>query len=424
MPLSRHFYSLDEVQAALLYTTTHNTPREALFWCKEMISSGCVAEAISVLFQSWLWHTGPMRLQWLVNVWRSKLITDEPSENDILLAAYRLAAINKNQRDSSLWNILVLTVAAPTKMPDRITRKTPAMIGDIVDDKKELYFIRAMFQGKGRAAWWISQYLETDRIWILLDWFVKNVYVAFKKEYSVCLEALSSYELLMGYKSAEYDIIVRCAAINMMCISSKQQELSFREEPEIDLQCEQFLNEMELCKGRRSARIYKIPTACLYGTTARGMSQWTQHNYTQLYNVEKYLVGCPFWDEALLSYADVIDGNIQWNSDDTMEKFYEKYFPDDIPDEWTFAEQQKSHGDGILGPSEKVKLSKWSNIFMTKLPHLAWNTSKAVNIYLEKLDINRNNCGPERIFENYKIPSVLPFLEEDLEPVHKMKVAI
>lgn len=430
MPLSRHFYSLDEVQAALLYTTTHNTPAEALFWCKEMISSGCVAEAISVLFQSWLWHTGPMRLQWLVDVWYSTLITDEPSENDILLAAYRLAAINKNQRDSSLWNILVLTIASPT-MPDRITRKTVAVAAvNEIDDKKELYFINAMFQGKARSAWWISHYLEADRIWLLLDWFVENVHSAFKEEYRVCLEALSSYELLMGYKSAEYDIIVRCAAINMMCISSKQRELSFktngpRAEPEIDAQSQQFLNELELCKGRRAARVHKIPTACLYGTTLRGRSPWTQNNYTQLYNVEKYLVGCPFWDDALLRYANVLDnGVIQWHSDDSMEQFYEKYFPDDIPDEWTLAEQHKSHGDGILGPSDKVKLSKWSNIFMTKLCHLAWNTTKAVNIYLEKLDINGDTCCPERIFENYKIPSVLPFSDDDLEPVKKIKIVI
>ena len=424
MPLSRHFYSLDEVQAALLYTTMHNTPSEALFWCKEMIISGCVAEAVSILFQSWLWHTGPMRLQWLVNVWQSSLITDEPSENDILLAAYRLAAIHKNQRDNSLWNILVLTVASP-KMPDRVTRKTPTAAANVIDDKKELYFIRAMFQGKGRAAWWISQYIAVDRVWLLLDWFIKNVHwLTAADQYTICLNALLKYELLLGYKSAEYDIIVRCAAINMMCISSKRQELSFRAELEIDIQCQRMLNELELCKGRRYNRIHKIPTPCLYGTTARGRLQWTQNNYTQLYNVEKYLVGCPFWDEALIEYSNILDdGTIQWHSDDAMEQFYDKYFPDDIPDEWSLLDQQKSHGDGILGPSDKVKLSKWSNMFMSKLPHLAWNTTKATNIYLEKLDIN--DCNIERVFEKYidaTVLTVLPFVLTDLEPVHKIKI--
>jgi len=427
MPLSRHFYSLEEVQAALLYTTSHNTPTEALFWCQELVISGSISEAISTLFQSWLWHTGPMRLQWLVNVWRSSLITEELSEDDILLATYRLAAINQNQRDNSLWNILMLTMENPSKMPDRVTRKTPPLSQEIVD-KKELYFIRAMFQGKARSAWWISQYLAIDRIWFLLDWFLENVPSVFKEEYKVCFSALKNYELLLGYKSAEYDIIVRCTAINMMCISVKRQELSFKVEPEIDVRNLQILNELDLSVGRKERRVHKIPTACLYGTTTRGMAQWTQKNYTQLYNVEKYLIGCPFWDEALVKYSTILDsGIIQWHSDDTMEQFYDKYFPDDIPDEWTLLDQQQSHGDGILGPNDKVKLSKWSRTFMSKLPHLAWNTTKATNIYLEKLDINDctdSSIGDciDKIFENYKMDSILPFSEDELEPVKKIKI--
>ena len=423
MPLSRHFYSLDEVQAALLYTTSHNTPAEALFWCQELVLSGSISEAISTLFHSWLWHTGPMRLQWLVNVWRSSLITEELTEDDILLATYRLAAIHHSQRDNSLWNILVLTMENPSKMPDRITRKTPHIKG--IDDKKELYFVRAMFQGKAQAAWWISQYIDVDRIWILLDWFLKNVHTVFKEEYTICLEALQSYELLLGYKSAEYDIIVRCAAINIMCIPLKRQELSFKVEPEIDVRTAQMLNELELSVGLRERRAHKIPTTCLYGTTMRGRARWTQKNYVQLYNVEKYLIGCPFWDEVIVKYANVLDsGIIQWHSDDTMEQFYDKYFPDDIPDEWTLLDQQKSHGDGILGPSDKVKLSKWSRTFMSKLPHLAWNTTKATNIYLEKLDISDCTIGDsiDKLFENYKTELILPFSDDDLEPVHKIKI--
>ena len=425
MPLSRHFYSLDEVQAALLYTTSHNTPAEALFWCQELVMSGSISEAISTLFQSWLWHTGPTRLQWLVNVWQSSLITEELSEDDILLATYRLAAIPQNQRDNSLWNILVLTMENPSKMPDRVTRKTPKVLDKEIDDKKELYFIRAMFQGKARSAWWISQYLDEDRVWMLLDWFLNNVYSTFKEQYKVCFLALQSYELLLGYKSAEYDIIVRCAAINMMCIPLKRQELSFKVEPEIDVRTAQMLNELELSIGRRDRRVHKIPTACLYGITARGRSQWTQKNYIQLYNVEKYLIGCPFWDEVLSEYANVLDsGVIQWHSDDVMEQFYNKYFPDDIPDEWSLLDQQKSHGDGILGPSDKVKISKWSRTFMSKLPHLAWNTIKATNIYLEKLDISDcvNSCDIEQLFKNYKVDEEILLSEEDLEPVHKIKI--
>jgi len=418
MPLSRHFYSLDEVQAALLYTTTRNSPTEALFWCQELILSGCVSEAISTLFQSWLWNTGPMRLQWLVDSWKL-LSSDELTEDDVLLSTYRLSTIHHTNRDNSLWNILTLTIKSPNEMPDTVTRKTPSVIPS--EDSKELYFVRAMFQGKARAAWWISQFIQEERIWILLDWFAENVNTPFQEQYKVCLEALKDYEQLLGYKSSEYDIITRCAAVLMMCIQPDRQELSFEAlTDEIDKYNSQTLRDLDIYVGRRDRRVYQIPSYCLYGTTLRGRSKWSQNNFIQLYNVEKYLVGCPFWDGVLAEYADV-NGDIQWHSDDKMEEFYEKYFPDDIPDEWAKKEQQKSHGDGVLGPTDKPNIWRYSRNFLSRTPQLAWNTTKTVNNYLEKVDIS--DCSVERLVETYRGPE--PLTEEDLkelEPVHKIKL--
>ena len=419
MPLSRHFYSLDEVQAALLYTTTRNIPSESLFWSQEMILSGCVSEAISILFQSWLWNTGPMRLQWLIDAWKT-LASDELSEDDVLLATYKLSNIHSSQRDSSLWNILVLTTKTPNEMPDTVTRKTPPVIPS--EDEKELYFVRAIFQGKARSAWWISQYLDPEQVWVLLDWFAENVHTAYEQQYKTCLEALKGYEQLLGYKSAEYDTIVRCAAVIMMCIHPDQREMSFKPlAAEIDKNNSQTLNELAASVGRRDRRVYQIPSSCLYGTTLRGRSKWSQNNFTQLYNVEKYLIGCPFWDESLTEYANVNDqGQIEWHSDDKMEEFYDKYFPDDIPDEWSKKDQQKSHGDGMLGPKDKPNIWKYSRNFLSKLPQLAWNTSKTANNYLEGVDIS--DCSVERLIELYKPPE--PLSEEGLKklkPVHKIK---
>lgn len=420
MPLSRHFYSLDEVQAALLYTTSRNNSTEALFWCQELILSGCVGESISTLFQSWLWNTGPMRLQWLIDASKT-LATDELSEDDILLSTYRLSTIHHTNRDNSLWNILVLIAQNPDKMPDTVTRKTPQVIPS--EDEKEVYFVRAMFQGKSLSAWWIAQYIEPDRIWTLLDWFAENIHSNFHSQYKTCLEALQNYEKLLGYKSDEYDIIVRCAAVLMMCIGPDKQNDSFKEQVvEIDKNNLQTLNELAISVGRRERRVHQIPNACLYGTTQRGRSKWSQTNYQQLYNVEKYLIGCPFWDEVLEEYASVSEvGEIKWHNDDKIEEFYEKYFPDDIPDEWSKKDHQKSHGDGILGPTDKPTIWKYSRNFMSKIPHLAWNTSKIVNSYLEKVEIS--DCSVERIIELYKPPTELS--QEDLkklEPVHKIKI--
>jgi hypothetical protein len=420
MPLSRHFYSLDEVQAALFYTTTNNITTEALFWCQELLLSGYIGEAISTLFQSWLWSVGPMRLQWLIDAFKT-LGSDELNENDILLATHRLATIPHKNRDNSLWNILVLTAQNPNEMPDSVTRKTPDVIPS--EDEKELYFIRAIFQGKARAAWWVSQYIETDRVWVLLDWVAENIHTKYTTQYKICLEALKNYEQLLGYKSDEYDVIIRCLAVIMMCIWPTKQDESFSPlVSEIDKLNLDTLNEWSLSVGRKDRRVYQIPNACLYGTTLRGRMKWTQNNLIQLYDIEKHLVGSPCWHEILTEYADVTEnGEIQWMSDDKMEEFYEKYFPDNIPDEFNKKDQLKSHGAGILGPNDKPNIAKYSRNFMNKNPRLAWNTTKLVNNYLETLDIS--DCSVERIGEFYT--QQLKMSDEDLkklEPVRKIKI--
>ena len=438
MPLSRHFYSLDEVQAALLYTTTRTRIQEALFWSQEMIQSGCIGEAISTLFQSWLWHTGPMRLQWLINAWKT-LASEQLSTEDILLSTYRLSSISSVERDNSLWNILCITGSDPNKIPDRVTKKTPQFvpskdlipkmvqrekINEEVCDIKELYFIRAIYQGKASSAWWASMYLSEERVWLLLDWFATHIRIEHTEEYKQCLESLKGYEQLLGYKSAEYDIIVRCMAVIIMCVGDEKRKRSFR--PEIDMIDERYVKEMkewDVNMGRISRRIYQIPKECLYGITLRGCMKWTHHNMIQLHNVEKYIVGCSFWDETLSEYADVSeDGIIKWYSDDKQEEFYEIFFPDDIPDEWTKTEKLKSHGDGIIGPSDKVNMWKFSRTFMTKIPHLAWNTTKVVLKGLECVE--SVECAVERITEPFfKWPEKIS--EENLKklvPVHKVRI--
>jgi hypothetical protein len=358
-----------------------------------------------------------MRLQWLVDASKT-LASEELSEDDILLATYRLTY--RTRRDNSLWNILVLTAQNPNEMPDSVTRKTPILYPSL--DEKELYLIRAMYQGKARAAWWITRHISSARTWELLDWFAKNVHTTYQEQYITCLEALKEYDKLLGYKSEEYDVIVLCAAVIMMCVQPEKQEESFHPQVnEIDKNNSQTLNEWASAVGRRDRRIYQIPTSCLYGTTLRGTYKWSQNNLTQLYNVEKYLVGCPFWDEVLVEYADVDEkGAITWLNDDKMEAFYELYFPDDIPDEWSKKDKLKSHGDGILAPSDKPNIAKYSKNFISRMPVLAWNTTKAVNSYLDKVDIS--DCSVEKIISLYQAP--VPLDAEGLKklkPVHKIK---
>jgi hypothetical protein len=55
----------------------------------------------------------------------------------------------------------------------------------------------------------------------------------------------------------------------------------------------------------------------------------------------------------------------EWVSDDAKEAFYSTYFPDDIPDEWSLADQKKSHGAGMLRPDEVgVSGARWARCWL------------------------------------------------------------
>ena len=94
--------------------------------------------------------------------------------------------------------------------------------------------------------------------------------------------------------------------------------------------------------GRRAARLYAIPEAALTPTTTRGS---LPRKYTNIADIREPVAllseGCTFWKEVMMESGG------HFKDDDSLEKFYATYFPDDIPDEWSLADQQKSHGRGM-----------------------------------------------------------------------------
>jgi len=397
--LSRHFYEIDEVHAALQYTTNRNDCIETVFWCHELLRSGYVEETISTLFESWLWNKGPFCLSWLLHA--SALSNEELSEEDILLSVYQLSIVPYTRRDNSVWRILVLT--AMDAPPDRVTPNTPPELPST--NEKEIYMMRALYQGKAYSAWWISRHLETERVWELLRWYAVR---HGRPSLLSCFDLLEKYETLLGYRSDEYDVIIRCVAVLSTCLSPSQQEMSWKALPNtLDMRIQQAVTEWDNELGRKSHRRYAIPTCCLYGKTRRGTMRWAQSTVQQLGELEEGLKRCNFWIEAMEPYQT----DNRWISDDTRDAFYDTYFPDDIPDEWTKPEKQKSHGDGILGPKDTITLSKYSRCFLDSCARFAWCTP-AIQTFLEQ----KQGTTLDVI---HWFPPVKPIDSSQLRPVHR-----
>ena len=101
--------------------------------------------------------------------------------------------------------------------------------------------------------------------------------------------------------------------------------------------------------GRRSARRYAIPVEALTASTPRGQIESKYTNMDELWDPVPLLSeGCAFWREIVTIYGIKINGigEAVFPNDTIKEDFYVRYFPDDIPDEWSLEDQSKSHGKG------------------------------------------------------------------------------
>jgi len=317
MPLTRHFYDSDDVIAALYYSSSRRDTKETQFWCTELLLSGYSSEAISVLFESWLLQRGPFYLRWLINA--DILTKDNVTEDAILKAAVELSSYA--EWDNSLWSILC------SKQPaDRVTPKTPPWVSNC--SEQVLYLYRAMYQGKGRSAWLMAQQIQD--VWPILKEYGRHL----SPDYEACFTILEKYEDLLGYRSASYSNAIKCCAVLMLCLSKEKIEQSFK------IRQISFTS-LQIPIGRKAARLYYIPSVI------------SGHLISQLHDIEKGIKGCPFWDDSL--------------TEKNTDVFYNTYFPDDIPDEWTAKEKEKSHR------IHKVESTMIQRYALTKPCRLNWN---------------------------------------------------
>jgi hypothetical protein len=221
------------------------------------------------------------------------------------------------------------------------------------------------------------QQMEWDRVQAILLWYTDQ-----RDSLKTCLHHFAEYDKLLGYRTPEYDTVFRCLSIITICLSPSQQEDSFRSLPSsLDNTSQSQINHWNSLLGTK-ARVYSIPPSALYGRTLRGRMRWAQSTVSQLNDIEPYMIGCPFWEEAISEYG-TIESTILWNSDDDREAFYQRYFPDDIPDEWTKSEKAKSHGEGILGPKESLTMVKYARSYLSKLSRFAWNSHPLIQRLME-----------------------------------------
>lgn len=361
MPLTRHLYELDEVVSALQTCLRNHWPRGP-FWVWELLQSGEAALALSTLREAWLsWGGGhDPAIMSLAPKSDEDWVRLTLRIYDAIHAAGSLNAVTLLRRTAAIG--MRPTVTPRPRRGGRVAerRRTGAAAfvaaleaeGDVVMDRADA------------ANWWISfdaacrQGLRTDAVWLLQaaqPVFCANVIwaalcIAGRGGLSPIIAELQT--AMAGDAHPVKQALAQANATLMLCTrgaDARAAMLRPAEPTPVGFTLRDWTT-WNSRVGRRVGRLHPIPQDALHtGTTRGGMSK----QYTNIDEIREPVVllteACAYWRAATKAAGieeDAETGAIVFPDDDVLEAFHDQHFPDDIPDEWSRADQRKSHGEG------------------------------------------------------------------------------
>ena len=333
MPLTRNLYKEDEVVASMQLCIVHGRCVEAAFWATEMLESNMTTEFFAALRTIWLLGFGIGALPWFA--WVKRVEAMEELETDVLLEL--VVSLARSTRDTT-YLILAGTKAAAEQVDLCIVPKGLTGV--------DAFFASAVLQGRTITAW---RALPSIGVGALAAVASHKHGEAGTKVVELC---------------AEYPALIVAA----LCLArgELQKRLDRPLLPMLD-EVIDAVTEWDTLKGR-ARRVYTVPYEALYWATERGsMTVYQSADAGLRGSLEKpgKLWGSVFWD----SIAEDLGGWLAVRADAaTRERFYDEYFPDDIPDEWSLADRAKSHGGGCMQPGTTPSLARFLQTWLGRYP--------------------------------------------------------
>ena len=356
--LTKHLYRIDEVLSSLRWSIITHNITDTAFWTIELFQSGLVQECTELLETIWIYHIGLsswFALRLILSIYENGDISQED------LLSITCAFARQRQTDSTVLHLLLRGATSNWKpnFPHSAEYKT---IEEAVAD--------CLRRGKLQEAWLLGRSLEQDQHWSLLESIALGLGRAeelkvLKELREVRYESLAAAYVLMALKPEKW--------------LKSQEPLENAIPPEVTQAMAEWLSEKSLRKRRA---LKPKPEALLY-LTAR--SEQTPYVSSEpdiqgglLVNLQK----SEYWMAILEHYMQGFSQGFsqRWKSSRHKELFYDTFFPDDIPDEWSVASREMSHGRGLGKTTEQARqrfihctlqrsksLELWNSVFPSTL---------------------------------------------------------
>jgi len=321
--LTRNLYKEDEVIAAMQLCILRGRCVEAAFWATEMIESSMITQFFEALRTIWLLGFGIAALPLFSEFQRVENL--EELETDVILGL--VVGLARSSRDISY-----LILAGSKTSADQVSiSMVPRGLTGV-----DAFFAAAITQGRTITAWRALSSIGDGVLPIVAN-----------HKHGEAGASLLTLPL-------EPALIVAA-----LCLPRGQLEKRLAAPvPGMIDEVVDALTEWDSLKGR-ARRVYTVPQEALYWITARGNTTVYETSDAGLRgSLERTgkLWGSVFWD----SVAEDLGGWLAVRSDAaTREAFYDEYFPDDIPDEWSLADRAKSHGHGSLQPGATASVDRF-----------------------------------------------------------------
>jgi hypothetical protein len=263
-------------------------------------------------------------------------VYEEGSIEQENLIAITCALAKRRICDSTIFHLLLRGATTSDWKPMFPHSKEYTTIQEGVED--------CLNRGKLNEAWLLGRAMKVEEQWLMLDTIASNL--GRSEALSVLKELRPSvYENL----AAAYVLV----SLDEVVWISSQKELENMIPKEVQEAIDEWKGETSMRKRRA---IKPKPEALLYLTERSEQTQYTSSEPDIQIGLLESLKKSEYWSCILEHFME--EDLTRWKSDEHIETFYQTYFPNDIPDEWSLQSREMSHGRG-LGKSTDVARARF-----------------------------------------------------------------
>lgn len=365
--LTLHLYRKDEVVGALRWALINRNIFESIYWGLELFDSDMEQDALEMIQCIWITEIGfgsVSLLSHILDIYK----TGELDRDSLISLLYSISQIR--YRDSTLLYLLIRGATTPIDWSPKFHHsRTYTDIPGAVED--------CLYRGKLLEAWYLARALNSENQWLILNKLIHRY--PQRKEFLVKLR-----------DSNLSDLIQRLVAFVLASLQDPLWQMCPLIERELPSEVKTAIDEWDAEDSLRKRRIYKIrPEALLYLTERSQQSQTLSSESDIQENLIQSLLESPYWSGILDDYMTDND----WTSDLYKEMFYDNYF-DDIPDEWSSEDREKSHGRGLARTPE---------VGLTRFLDALFQRSKTLEIWnYEKIEVYIDPCSWDSLYDEFQ----------------------